>query len=363
MTTCWRLKRTPSPAATTTASPERMTSGAMPPTGPDHPISTATRVPAKAGTTAKKYTNWRANGSTEPRTMTGAGSCRGHGHPATKATRTRRPAWAARINPHCRSHADEIAENSVGRAQPREHRHQALAGIGYPDQVRPHDQAGHSGGDQRVVGTERSARALVDQREQQEQSDQDQPDISGEQQQPDLDRERKPIRAPPLAHRPPIMQEDNRPERHREDDRSEVGRRHREGRNADHEQHRKRRMLRTDDRTSEHEYRPVGDDHADLREHVDGEQAAAAEIVDQLGEPEGERRTEISTELELVSDRDHARQVARRPGIEQARNQRPQQRLCNRGQPNRKRRTRSQQFHEDRDVKHRPQVTREHRPR
>jgi hypothetical protein len=54
ITTCWRLKRMPSPAATTTASPERMTSGAMPPTGPDQPISTATNVPANAGTIAKK---------------------------------------------------------------------------------------------------------------------------------------------------------------------------------------------------------------------------------------------------------------------------------------------------------------------
>src|SRR5712691_474791 len=54
MTTFWRLNRMPSPAATTTSSPERMTSGAIPPTGPDQPMRTATRVPAKAGTTAKK---------------------------------------------------------------------------------------------------------------------------------------------------------------------------------------------------------------------------------------------------------------------------------------------------------------------
>ena len=86
---------------------------------------------------------------------------------------------------------------------------------------------------------------------------------------------------------------------------------------AHHQQHRERRVLRADDRASEREHRPIGHDHADLRQQVDADQAAAGEIEGELGEPEGERGTEIGAELELVADREHVRHVAGRPGIEQ----------------------------------------------
>jgi len=103
------------------------------------------------------------------------------------------------------------------------------------------------------------------------------------------------------------MQQDDGPQRHGEDDRAEVRRRHREGGHAHHQQHRERRVLRADDRSAEREHRPIGHDHANLRQQVDADQAAAGEIVGELGEPEGERRAEIGAELEFVSDREHAR--------------------------------------------------------
>ena len=54
ITTCWRLKRMPSPAATTAIRPESTIRGATPPIGPGEPIRTAISVPAKAGATPKK---------------------------------------------------------------------------------------------------------------------------------------------------------------------------------------------------------------------------------------------------------------------------------------------------------------------
>ncbi len=78
---------------------------------------------------------------------------------------------------------------------------------------------------------------------------------------------------------------------------------------------------------AEREHRPVGGDHADLRQQIDAEQAVAGDVEGELGEPERERRPEIGAELEFVPDREHVRHVARRPGIEQRRHQRPQQRL------------------------------------
>ena len=106
---------------------------------------------------------------------------------------------------------------------------------------------------------------------------------------------------------------------------------------------------------AEREHRPIGDDDADLRQHVDADEPAG-EIEGELGQPERERGAEIGAELEFVSDREHVRHVAGRPGIEQRRHQRPQQRLRERRQPDRQRRARSQQFDEDGDVKHQPRT-------
>ena len=120
-----------------------------------------------------------------------------------------------------------------------------------------------------------------------------------------------------LAYGPPIMQQDDRPQRHGEDHRPEVRRWHCEGGNAHHQQHRKRGVLRADDRSSEREHRPIGHDHAGLRQQVDPDEAVAGEIESDLGEPEGERRAEIGPELEFVPDCEHVRQVTGRPGVEE----------------------------------------------
>ena len=152
------------------------------------------------------------------------------------------------------------------------------------------------------------------------------------------------------------MQEDDRPQRHSENDRSKVRRRHRERGNPDHEQHGERCMLRADDQASEREHRPIRDDHTDLREDVNADEPPAGEIEGQLGQPEGERRSQIRAKLKLVTDREHVCQLAGRAGIEQHRHEYPQQRLDQCRQPYRYGRARPQQLDEDGNVKHRPIV-------
>ena len=248
----------------------------------------------------------------------------------------------------------QIADHGFGRAQAKQNRPQAFARIRDPDQMRTHHDACDNGRDERIVRVEGRPRALVQKRKQHEQSDQDQPDIGREQQQPDLDREQQPVGPAALADRAPIVQQDDRPQRHGEDDGPEVRCRHRKGGHPDHQQHRQRRVLRAHDRAPEREYGPIGRDHADLRQHIDAEHAGNSEH--DLGEPERERRSKVGAELELVSDREHVRHVTGRTGIEQGGNQRPQQRLHQRRQPDGQRRARAQQFNENGDVKHQPDV-------
>ena len=69
-----------------------------------------------------------------------------------------------------------------------------------------------------------------------------------------------------------------------------------------------------DDRAAEPEDRPIGHDHADLRQQIDAEQAAAGRIEGELRQPEGERRPEIGAELEFMPDRQHDREIAGRRG-------------------------------------------------
>ena len=91
-----------------------MTSGAMPPTGPDQPISTADERAGEGRHDREEVDELPGERIDRRRTITGAGSRRGHGHPATSATRTMRPAWAAKINPICRSQATRLPVTASG---------------------------------------------------------------------------------------------------------------------------------------------------------------------------------------------------------------------------------------------------------
>ena len=248
----------------------------------------------------------------------------------------------------------EIVDHRFRRAQPHQPRHQPVAGLRQPQQMREQHDEGDEAREPRIGRAHRRAGALVGGGEQREHAEQQQPGIGGEEQEPDLDRERDPVAALALAHRAPVVQQDHRPQRHGQRDRPEVRRRHREGRDADHQQHRQRRVLRADDRAAEREHRPVGHHHADLRQQVDAEQAVAGGDIGAFRQPERQRRPEIGAELQLVADREHERHVAGRPGIEQRRHQRPQRRLRQRGDPHRQRRTRAQKLDKNGNVKHGP---------
>ena len=84
-------------------------------------------VATRAGMTAKKKTNWRANGATGLRTMTGAGSDLAHGNPITMPIKTMRPAWAPISKTSCRSQAVKLpATESAARSRPSVARNSSL---------------------------------------------------------------------------------------------------------------------------------------------------------------------------------------------------------------------------------------------
>jgi hypothetical protein len=152
------------------------------------------------------------------------------------------------------------------------------------------------------------------------------------------------------------VQQDHRPQRHGEDDRAEFRRRHREGRHARHQHHHKRGLLRSDQRAAEREHGPIGDHHAHLRQQIDRQHVLAAQAVDDVGQPERQRRPEISAERVLVPNRNDGRELPGRRSVEQPGHQRPQERLHNRGQRHRERGTRAQQLDQNGNVKHQPRT-------
>ena len=135
-----------------------------------------------------------------------------------------------------------------------------------------------------------------DESEHQEQAEQDQPHIGREQQEPDIDRERVPIAALIEPDGAPEMQKRERPERHRQDRGAEIRARYAERRDARHQQGRKRRMPLADRQGAELEHRPIGHDHAKLRQRIDAGQAAEPER--DLREPVSERRTRVRCRTE-----------------------------------------------------------------
>jgi len=184
-------------------------------------------------------------------------------------------------------------------------------------------------------------------REQDEQADQDQADVSRQQQQSDFDCQYQPVAAAIFPDRTPIVQQDDRPQRHGQDHRAEVRGRDRERRHSGHQQHGQRRVRRADDRTAEREHRPVGHHHADLRQQIDPDHPPAGDVVGDFGEPERERRSEIGAELKLVPYRQHGRNIAGRRSVKDRRQQEPQCGLQDHGDPDRHCRTRTDQLDED----------------
>jgi hypothetical protein len=156
--------------------------------------------------------------------------------------------------------------------------------------VRQHNDDGDHRRDPWIGRAQCRARVGIGNRERDQEPDQDQADIGGEQKEADLERQNQPVSAPLLADGAPVVQQDQRPQRHGQDHRAEIRGRHREGGDAQHEQHRQRGVLGADDRASQREHRPVGRHHANLRQQVDAEHVAAGDLVGEFGKPEGERR-------------------------------------------------------------------------
>ncbi len=218
------------------------------------------------------------------------------------------------------------------------------AGLLDPDQVPVEHQHQDGAADVWLRPGELLAAALADQREDEQQAQQQEAGISGEQQEPGLEADCEPIEPPPLARRPPVMQQDQRPQRRRKKRRAELRRRHAERRDAGHQQHRQHGVARTDHDAAEREHGPQDDDHADLREQVDGKHAADAEGA--FSQPIGERRAIRIAEPGFVRHRQHFGELAGRRRVEQRRHQRPQHSLGQRRGPKDRDRPRPYQLDE-----------------
>ena len=104
----------------------------------------------------------------------------------------------------------------------------------------------------------------------------------------------------PFDHGAPVEQQHRRPQRHGENRRAEIRRRHREHRNADHQQHGHDGVRSPDDRAAEREYAPIGRDQTNLRKRINAKQSVAAER--NLCQPVGERRSEIAIDRKFMTD-------------------------------------------------------------
>ena len=221
-----------------------------------------------------------------------------------------------------------------------------------PRQMREDDDDERQQRDPRLGIEQRARPRAARQREHDQQRDQDQPDIARQQQQAEIEREQEPVAALAFADRAPVVQQRQRPQRRRQHGRAEIRARHREGGDADHQQHGEHRVARADDAAAEREHRPVGDDDAGLRQRVEPEGAAEAER--DLAEPERQRRPEIAAEHEFVADGEQQRHLAGRRAVEQRGHQRPQRGLRQRHGPEHHRRAPAQEFDDQGDVMHWP---------
>ena len=134
-----------------------------------------------------------------------------------------------------------------------------------------------------------------------------------------------------LHDRLPVTQQRHRPERHRQDRRSKIGRWHRQQRDADHQQHGNRRMRRPEQRAAEREHAPIGYDHAELRQEVNAKQSGDPKRY--FAEPISKRRTNTAGEPEFMTDGEKLGEIAWRREIEHCRDHEPNEGLRQRGEP------------------------------
>ena len=223
-----------------------------------------------------------------------------------------------------------------------------------PDQIREkhggHRDTGDPDADMLDLRPAKRRRQDVDQ----QQGNQDQSGVGRQQQKTGLDAEHQPGAPASVPRAGPEVQQDQRPQRRRNDSGAELRRRHRENRDAGHQHHRHHRMRGADQDAAEREHRPQRDDDAKLGQQIDA--GHAERPVGDLGEPERQRRPELGAELELMADRQHQRQLSGRACVEQRRHERPQHRLQNGHGPEQQARARAQQLDEQGHRNHRAPI-------
>ncbi len=117
------------------------------------------------------------------------------------------------------------------------------------------------------------------------------------------------------------MQQQQRPQRKGEHQRAECHAGRPERRDCHGQQNGKNSLLVADDSPGQFVQRPECSDETELRQHVDAEHVTTGGAIGDVGKPERQRRSKVSSDLMFPAERQHGREISGRTLIEQQRQQ------------------------------------------
>ncbi len=243
---------------------------------------------------------------------------------------------------------DPAAQRSDGR--PRRQRQRV--GADQPDQIGQRQHHDHEQRKQRIERRQRAPPAPGGQRKSGNQRQETDRSQRRQQQKSGFDRPCEPNVAAALTDQLPGMQQQQRPERACQHQRTEFAavrteRHHRHG-----QQHRERGLLSAYHGPRQQIQRPERDDPAKLRQQIDAEHVIAGGAESDIGKPERQRRTEIGPDPVFPAIGEHGGEIAGRTSIEQHRQDQPQRRLRQHREPNDQPRPGADQFDNQRGETH-----------
>ena len=243
---------------------------------------------------------------------------------------------AEQIAPMHRARAEIVDVRPLRPDQP--------TGADLPDHVRQRQHGDHEQRIERIERHQRAPAARGGERKSRDQEQQHGRRRRGEQQQAGLDRPGEPGIAAILADDLPGVQQQQRPDRTRQHQRTEFDAGRPEGADRHGQQHRQHRLLTADDGAREQIQRPERRDVANLRQQIDAEHVIADGAEGDVGKPERQRRTEIGTDLEFPAEGQHGSHVAGRAAIQHQRQDQPHRRLKQQHDPDHQPRPGADQF-------------------
>ncbi|MGY4477366.1 hypothetical protein ACVILL_004780 [Bradyrhizobium sp. USDA 3364] len=159
-----------------------------------------------------------------------------------------------------------------------------------------------------------------------------------------IDRPGEPGAAPVLPDQLPGMQQQQRPERTRQDQRAELDARRGEHHDRHRQQHRQHALRAADDGACQLVEGDEGCDLADLRQQIDAEHVIAGGAEGDVGEPERQRRPHVGADLIFAAEGEDGGEIAGRAAVEDQRQQQPDRGLHQHHDPDHEARPGADQF-------------------